>query len=738
MAADQKSGKNKFSPYISPGGAWALALGTSIGWGSLVVTSNTYLSQAGPLGSILGLAAGALIMIIISRNYHYMINCFPEAGGVYTYTKDTFGYDHGFLTAWFLALTYLAMLWANATALPLFVRYFIGNIFRFGRLYSFFGYDVYFGEVLLTLAGILIAAFLCRQHRRITIRLMTVMAILICLGITVCFAGVIFARSGLSSAFEPAYIPDKNELSQIILIACISPWAFIGFENISHSAEEFAFPRSRVFRILTVSVLSAAVLYIFVLILSVSTYPPDYGSWLEYIRDLNSLTEIKGLPVFYAADHFLGSFGVNTLIVCLLALILTSLIGNITAMSRLLYALAGDEILPSRFAELNEKKIPAGAIALIALLSLPVPFLGRTTIGWIMDVTTIGATIIYGFVCASTLKTAKKRKDTHEIWTGRAGLLIMIVFGAYLLLPNLFSAGSMEKESYFIFAVWGILGFIFFRNILSRDRAKHFGKSVIVWIALLSLILFIALIWMSQSVMSSTRQAMANIQEHYQETEEDEENYISLQMNELQRSNTQTMLMVTGLFTVSLIVLMTNYAYIIRRAKESEESLEAAQTLANTDPLTGVKSKHAFIVREEAMNAAIASGAAEEFSIVVCDVNGLKFINDTYGHKAGDEYIRAVSRLICDLFQHSPVFRIGGDEFVVIMSGRDHENRHGLLASLRQHSRQAISTDEVVVSAGLSDFHRGEDPDVHTVFERADQLMYQEKQQLKTLGAKTR
>ena len=95
---------------LSPVGAWAFAVGTSIGWGSMVVTSNTYLAQAGPLGSVLGMVLGAAVMLIVSRNYSYMIQCYPDCGGAYTYAREVFGYDHSFLTAWFLALTYLAML----------------------------------------------------------------------------------------------------------------------------------------------------------------------------------------------------------------------------------------------------------------------------------------------------------------------------------------------------------------------------------------------------------------------------------------------------------------------------------------------------------------------------------------------------------------------------------------------------------------------------------------------------
>ena len=145
--------ERKLSRNLSPLAAWAFSIGTSIGWGSLVVTSNTYLAQAGPWGSAIGTVAGGLIMLIISANYAYLMNMRPNAGGAYSYASEALGYDFGFLTAWFLSLTYLAVLWANATSIPLFARYFIGDTFKFGYLYTLFGYDVYLGEALLSIAG---------------------------------------------------------------------------------------------------------------------------------------------------------------------------------------------------------------------------------------------------------------------------------------------------------------------------------------------------------------------------------------------------------------------------------------------------------------------------------------------------------------------------------------------------------------------------------------------------------
>ena len=104
--------------YLTALGAWALAFGCSVGWGAFVMPGGTFLPIAGPVGSALGLCIGGAVMLILAVNYGYLMNRFPDSGGTYSYTKTAFGYDHGFLSAWFLILTYVAIIWANATALP--------------------------------------------------------------------------------------------------------------------------------------------------------------------------------------------------------------------------------------------------------------------------------------------------------------------------------------------------------------------------------------------------------------------------------------------------------------------------------------------------------------------------------------------------------------------------------------------------------------------------------------------
>ena len=187
-----------------------------------------------------------------------------------------------------------------------------------------------------------------------------------------------------------------------------------------------------------------------------------------------------------------------------------------------------------------------------------------------------------------------------------------------------------------------------------------------------------------------------------------------------------------------LIIGVMNIDREMRREQEIAKRLSVANEKAYRDGLTGVKNKAAFSEYEEDIQAKIDQGAAEPFAVVVCDVNGLKKINDTYGHQAGDEYIVKASRMVCDIFQHSPVFRTGGDEFVVVLTGRDYVIRKELVLALHDRSVEHISTEDVVISGGLSDYKPGEDQRFHAVFERADALMYEEKQLLKGMGAISR
>ena len=171
---------------------------------------------------------------------------------------------------------------------------------------------------------------------------------------------------------------------------------------------------------------------------------------------------------------------------------------------------------------------------------------------------------------------------------------------------------------------------------------------------------------------------------------------------------------------------------LIAREQMQKKELGSTRKLVYIDSLTGVKNKRAFTEASKEIEEAVNCGLIKEFGIVVFDLNGLKTINDLYGHDAGDQYIQEGSGIICDTFQHSPVYRIGGDEFVAFLRGNDYENREKLTASFEKIMEDNLASDKVVVSNGLSIF-QGYGNDTFTkVFERADKLMYERKRYLKS------
>jgi diguanylate cyclase (GGDEF)-like protein len=178
-----------------------------------------------------------------------------------------------------------------------------------------------------------------------------------------------------------------------------------------------------------------------------------------------------------------------------------------------------------------------------------------------------------------------------------------------------------------------------------------------------------------------------------------------------------------------LVVGINDIDAQVRQEETYVKNLARARIEASVDALTGVKNRHAFLMAEERINSQIAAQRALEFAVVVLDVNDLKRVNDTTGHEAGDQYLRAACKIICETFQHSPVFRIGGDEFAVISQGNDYAAIDELIARMRAHNLEAMETGGVTIACGMAK-HAGE-ASMAPVFERADQSMYEDKSWLK-------
>ena len=188
---------------------------------------------------------------------------------------------------------------------------------------------------------------------------------------------------------------------------------------------------------------------------------------------------------------------------------------------------------------------------------------------------------------------------------------------------------------------------------------------------------------------------------------------------------------------VNIVDYLADIDLLQKDIQIKDEEIDQISEDAYKDALTGVGSKMAYVKKVRDIDAEIVQGN-RDFGIVMVDLNDLKRINDEYGHKMGDIFIKGCCHIICEVFKHSPVYRIGGDEFVVILSGEDYENRFERIGELKGKYEQALS-DKIVkpwekysASVGMAELS-SDDLTVDFVFKRADKAMYEEKKKYKEI-----
>ena len=176
-----------------------------------------------------------------------------------------------------------------------------------------------------------------------------------------------------------------------------------------------------------------------------------------------------------------------------------------------------------------------------------------------------------------------------------------------------------------------------------------------------------------------------------------------------------------------LVIGVENIDAFIKREHKRAHELYVAKEMATKDSLTGVNNTYAFTQAKENLAEQIKKQEVTEFAVVVCDINGLKFVNDTEGHQAGDNLITEACHRICDIFKHSSVYRIGGDEFAVICIGEDYQNADLLIKRMDALNR---ADEKVRIAFAMARYREGQS--VESVIEAADRQMYRYKVALKT------
>jgi len=173
---------------------------------------------------------------------------------------------------------------------------------------------------------------------------------------------------------------------------------------------------------------------------------------------------------------------------------------------------------------------------------------------------------------------------------------------------------------------------------------------------------------------------------------------------------------ITGSEQHHIVIGISNVDAQIKRDQEFART----QDTANRDTLTGVKNLNAFAQAEEKLDTAISDGTQAPFSIAVCAVCGLDSVIQDKGLEEGDARLCAASLQICNIFKHSPVFRVGRDVFAALLTGQDYARRQALFETLDQLLEKRRAADPVCIAGGSSDYVPGRDKNASAVLKRAE------------------
>lgn len=447
----------KLSRSLSPLNVWSLALGSIIGWGAFVMPGNLFLESAGPLGTAIGLGIGALIMIIISLSYGYMIQRYPVAGGEFAYTYKSYGKHHAFICAWFLGLSYLSIVPLNATALALISRYMFPGILQHGYLYTIAGWDVYLGEVLLASFALILFGFTSIRGIKVSGKIQSILALTLVSSILILVLFAIFNPNVHYENLYPLFSPSQSSLKGILSIIAIAPWAYVGFDAIPQAAEEFNFSNKKSLGIMILAIILGGLMYI-----SINTITAIVIPWKELI---------DSKPFWatgFAVEKLLGSTGLILLGLALISAVITGIIGFYMASSRLIYSLARANALPHWFSVLHPSyKTPHNSILFIMFISLLAPWFGRQVLLWIVDMASIGAAIGYFYTSSSTFLLLYKEKSKLKLkWVSLIGSLLSLGFVFLLVTPGL--PTYLVVQSRIALLVWVLLGILFYSISLKK------------------------------------------------------------------------------------------------------------------------------------------------------------------------------------------------------------------------------------------------------------------------------
>ena len=321
-------------------------------------------------------------------------------------------------------------------------------------MYSVAGWDVYITEIIIATVLLLVFMFIAIRGASVSGSLQYYFCVAMVIVVLLMFFGSFFGNNFALDNLKPLSNPHEGWFMSIITIVAIAPWAYVGFDNIPQTAEEFNFAPNKTFKLIVYSLLAASMTYVVMIL---------YTGWLS--TDQKSLNGQLWLTGAETQTAF-GYIGLAVLAIAIMMGIFTGLNGFLMSASRLLFSMGRSGIMPRVFSRIHSKyKTPYVAIIFLVAVSLIAPWLGRTALTWIVDMSSTGVSVAYFVTClsATNLFSYNKQSNTYApIYKtfGIIGSVVSFIFLCLLLIPG--TPASLSLPSYIALGVWLVLGLIFF------------------------------------------------------------------------------------------------------------------------------------------------------------------------------------------------------------------------------------------------------------------------------------
>ena len=466
--------KSDFDKVFSAWDILVIAFGAMIGWG-WVVSSGGWIETGGVVGAALGFALGGVMIFFVGLAYAELTAAMPQCGGEHVFSHRAMGPNGSFICTWGIILGYVGVACFEACAFPTILTYLWPGFLK-GYLYTVAGFDIY--ASWLTVAIIL--AFLIMVINILGAKtaaiLQTILTIIIGgAGILLIVASVFNGSVDNLNGQMFVGTTGGSMLKNVLAVAVITPFYFIGFDVIPQAAEEINVPLKKIGKMLILSVVMAVVFYALVILA------------VGYVLNPEAIAASEAGTGLVTADAMAKAFGTSVMakviIVGGMCGIITSWNSFMIGGSRAMYSMAESYMIPPFFAKLHPKyKTPINSLYLIGGLTMLAPLAGRKMMVWICDAGNFGCCLAYCMVSISFLILRKKEPDMPRPYRVTSykfvGTMAVLMSGFMVLMyciPG--SGGNLVWQEWAMVGGWSLLGVIFY-IVCKRKYKESFGTLV--------------------------------------------------------------------------------------------------------------------------------------------------------------------------------------------------------------------------------------------------------------------